>query len=112
MVIPGCPTLTFGLVRGTMVSPARSPGRPTSSPSFPLLLPSGNEERGVFGFGSIPVALFPSCHYVKILYHNCIDVNIVGNKNKKHLRGSTQATIHPLAIILTAALWALVSITA
>ena len=29
--------------------------------------------------------------------------------NKKHLRGSTQATILPLAIILTVALWALVS---
>ena len=35
-----------------------------------------------------------------------------GSKNKKHLRGSTQAAIHPLAIILTAALWALVSIIA
>ena len=32
-------------------------------------------------------------------------------KNKEHLRGSTQATIHPLAIILTAALWALISVT-
>ena len=31
----------------------------------------------------------------------------MGSKNKKHLRGSTQATIHPLTIILTAALWAL-----
>ena len=27
----------------------------------------------------------------------------------RHLRGSTQATIHPLVIILAAALWALVS---
>ena len=36
----------------------------------------------------------------------------LGSKNKKHLRGSTQATIHPLAIILTAALWVLVSIIA
>ena len=32
--------------------------------------------------------------------------------NKKHLRGSARATIHPLAIIPTAALWALVSIIA
>ena len=38
------------------------------------------------------------------------NIGIVGSKNKKHLRGSAQATIHPLAIILTAALWALVSI--
>ena len=28
----------------------------------------------------------------------------------KHFRGSTQATIHPLAIILTVALWALANI--
>ena len=34
----------------------------------------------------------------------------MGSKNKKHLRGSTQATILPLAIILTTALRALVSI--
>ena len=33
-------------------------------------------------------------------------------ENKKHVRGSIQATISPLAIILTAALWALVSIIA
>ena len=26
---------------------------------------------------------------------------LFGSKNKKHLRGSTQATIHPLAIMLT-----------
>ena len=36
----------------------------------------------------------------------------MGSKHKKHLRGSTQATIHLLAIILTTALWALVSIAA
>ena len=36
----------------------------------------------------------------------------MGSKNKKHLRGSIQAIILPLAIILTVALWALVSITA
>ena len=36
----------------------------------------------------------------------------LGSKNNKHLGGTTQATIHPLAIILTAALWALVSIIA
>ena len=36
--------------------------------------------------------------------------NILGSKNKKQLRGSTHATIHPLAIILTMAVQALVSI--
>ena len=34
------------------------------------------------------------------------------SKNKKHLRDSIQATILPLATILTVALWALVSIIA
>ena len=33
-------------------------------------------------------------------------------KNGKHHRGSTQATIHPLAILLTTALRALVRMTA
>ena len=36
----------------------------------------------------------------------------LGSKNKKHLRGSTEATIHPLDIILSVALWALVSVIA
>ena len=31
-------------------------------------------------------------------------MTIVGSNNKKHLRGSSPATIHPFAIILTAAL--------
>ena len=43
--------------------------------------------------GSIPVAIYSK----------------LGSKNKKHLRGSTWVTIRPLAIILTVALWALVS---
>ena len=36
----------------------------------------------------------------------------LGSKNKKHLRGSTQAQIHPMAITLAIALEALVSIIA
>ena len=31
-------------------------------------------------------------------------MQIVGSENKKHLRGSTHATIHPLASILTVAM--------
>ena len=77
-----------------------------------VLLPTGSEEREVFGVESIFVAILPSCQYMKILHYNCTDMNITGSKNKKHLRGSTQAIIHPLGIILTAALWALVSIMA
>ena len=42
------------------------------------LLLTGTEEGGVFGIGSIPVAILPSCQYVKILYHNCIDIVTVG----------------------------------
>ena len=45
------------------------------------------------------------------IHKPCVSPEL-GSKNKKHLRGSTQATILPLAIILTAALWALVSIIA
>ena len=42
------------------------------------LLPTGSEEREVLGVGSIPVAILPSCQYIKLLHHNCIDINIVG----------------------------------
>ena len=53
------------------------------------LLPNGREERGVLRVGGIPVAILPSCQYMKLLYHNCIGMNIkLGRKNKKHLRGS------------------------
>ena len=40
------------------------------------------------------------------------DVGYYTSKHKKHLRGSTQATIHPLVIILTVDLRALVSLIA
>ena len=42
------------------------------------LLPTGCEDRGVLGVGRNPVAILPSCQYMKLLYHNCIDINIVG----------------------------------
>ena len=29
------------------------------------ILPTGSEERGVLGVGSIPVAILPSCQYMK-----------------------------------------------
>ena len=41
------------------------------------LLPT-SEEREVLGVGSIPVAILPSCQYMKILHHNCTDMNVVG----------------------------------
>ena len=30
-----------------------------------MLLPTGSEERGVLGVGSVPGAILPSCHDVK-----------------------------------------------
>ena len=45
--------------------------------SLPLL-PTGSEEKEVLGVGSIPVAILPSCQYIKMLHHNCIDMDIVG----------------------------------
>ena len=41
------------------------------------LLPSDSEEREVLGVGSIPVAILPSCRYMKMLHRNCIDMDIV-----------------------------------
>ena len=82
--------------------------------SFHDLLTTGSEERRVLGLGSIPVAIVPY-QYMKLLHHTCLDMSIIdrlGGKNKKHPRCSIQATIHPLAIILSAALRASVSITA
>ena len=43
-----------------------------------ILLPIGSEEREGFGGGSIPVAILPSCQYMKMLHHNCIAMNMVG----------------------------------
>ena len=42
------------------------------------LLPTGSEGREVLGVGSIPVAILPSCKYLKILHYKCTDLNIVG----------------------------------
>ena len=77
------------------------------------LLPTGSEERGVVGVGSILVAIHPSCQNMKTiaLYLHRYEYSWV-EKIKKHLRGSTQDTTLSLIIILTAALWALVSIIA
>ena len=44
------------------------------------------------GFGSIPVAILPSCPDMKTIALKTI---YVGSKNKKHLRGSIQATYSP-----------------
>ena len=60
--------------------------------------------------------ILPSCQdmkTIKLLLHKHEYSRIVKKKKKKkNLRGSSQATILPLAIILTTALWALVSIIA
>ena len=38
----------------------------------------GSEEKELLGVGSIIVAILPSCQYITILHHICIDMNIVG----------------------------------
>ena len=68
-----------------------------------FIIPTGRDERGVLGVGSIPVAILPSCE--------CMHDNVIYAhehewvvKHKEHLRGSIEgATIHHLAIIRTAA---------
>ena len=42
------------------------------------LLPTGSEKRGVLGVGNIPVAILPSCHNMKLLHHNCKNIEKVG----------------------------------
>ena len=43
-----------------------------------ILLPTGSEEREVLWVGSIPVAILPPCHNMKLNHYNCINMNIVG----------------------------------
>ena len=43
-----------------------------------MLLPTGSEERGVLGVGSIPVAILPSCQNMKIIALQLHNMNIVG----------------------------------
>ena len=71
------------------------------------LLITRSEESWVLGVASISVAIyFLLVKIWKLLQKH----EIVKCKNKKHLRGSTQATIAALAIILTAVLWILIKI--
>ena len=41
-----------------------------------IVLLQRSEEREVFGVGSIPVAILPSCQYKKLLHYNCINMNV------------------------------------
>ena len=43
-----------------------------------VLLPTGSEEREVLGFGSIPVAILPSCQDMKTIALQRKEINIVG----------------------------------
>ena len=63
------------------------------------LLPNGSEKKGVWGVGNIHV--LPSCQDM-ISYLDKPEYNYLGSKNKNHYRGSTEATMHPLSVILTA----------
>ena len=56
------------------------------------LLPTGCEERGVLGVGSISGAILTSCQDVKIIVLQLHKKNIeLGNKNNKRLRGSVRS---------------------
>ena len=65
------------------------------------VLPNGIEEMEVLGERSIHVAILLSCQDMKTIALQCREIYVVGSKNKKNIRGSTQATIHPLAIIVS-----------
>ena len=75
-----------------------------------ILLPIRSKERGVLRVWTIPAATLPSCQCKKTFAFYLLKHELLDSKIKKHL--NTQATILRLAIILTAALWALVSIIA
>ena len=40
------------------------------------LLPTGSEEREVFGVGSIPVAILPSCQDIKTIALLCREITV------------------------------------
>ena len=69
------------------------------------LFPTGSEEREVLGIGSISVAILPSCQVIKTI---AFYVHKQEYSWAVKIRNRSEATIHPLATILTAALWALV----
>ena len=76
-----------------------------------LILPTGSEGEEYSGLGVFLLQYLPLVKIWKQLHYNADKLIYLGSKNK-NLRDRTQATILPLAIILTAALWALVSMTA
>ena len=41
-------------------------------------LPTGSEEREVLGVGSIPIAILPSCQYIKTIALQGRDIDMVG----------------------------------
>ena len=65
------------------------------------LLPTGSEERGVLGVGYILLAILLSYQDVRNIASQLHKHVLLCSRNEKHLRGSTQATISLLDIILT-----------
>ena len=77
------------------------------------LPPTGSEGHTVLQTGSIHVAILTSCQILcNSAFQKPLSCIYLGGKNKKHLRGSTQAIICPLDIILTMTHRAVVSIMA
>ena len=57
------------------------PHVPVSTPAkskMEALLPTGSEEREVLGIGSIPVAILPSCHDMRMITLQLHNMNIDG----------------------------------
>ena len=62
------------------------------------LLPTGSEEHEVLLFGNISERILQAHHQiVQTEKHTKILVKL-GSNNKKHLRGSTRATIQPWSV--------------
>ena len=86
----------------------KSPRQEISIENAHQRYPHRNERVGIGGWA---VAKLPSYQYNYDNY-DCTNKIWLCSKIKKHLRGSTQAPIRPLAIILTADLLALANIKA
>ena len=76
------------------------------------LLPAGSEQHEVLQVGSFQERILQAPYYIVQIKGTHYRRVKLCSKNKKHIRGSTQATILPLATKLIAALQALVSIIA
>ena len=55
------------------------------------LLPTGSEKMEVLEIGSIPVSILPSCQYMKMWHHNCIEM--IENCLEVRIRNISEAAL-------------------